>query len=90
MNELDELLVLHNRILRQSRQAHPQLAGHPDELAAFTRALVAADRQLHALVDRFPEEFSPDTRREAIRTMARVRALLSVFERTLDSSIFVR
>lgn len=86
--ELEELLVLHNRILQQCWQAYGRL-DRAAQLQAHVRSLEAAGFQLRRVFNGHADDLAPEVRREAVRTLARLDCFLAAC-RTLDSSSFVR
>ncbi len=78
-NEIDELLALHNRVLRQCWDTYRHIE-NPTDLQGHARALKAAGRQLQHVFQHYAENLPAESRREAVRTMARMDCFLKMYE----------
>jgi hypothetical protein len=78
--EIDELLALHNRVLRQCWDTYRHIE-NPADLQAHSRALQAAGLQLQQLFQRYADKMPAESRREAVRTMARMECFLKMYLR---------
>ena len=78
-SEIDELLALHNRVLRQCWETYRHIE-NPAELQGHARALQAAGLQLQHLFQRYADKMPADSRREAVRTMARMECFLKMYQ----------
>lgn len=73
--ELDELLALHNRVLAHCWQSLGKLE-RAEMLNAHVRSLDSAGRHLRRILASQAATLEPETRREVVRTLARMDCFL--------------